>query len=144
MLFKQDEELDELLKTSITQHPQSLKTEFKRYFPELKEQEGVFVRNPFSSALDVDDIPDELQNQFYDIRNDSSARDVFQERPLSQFWCAMRKSYPQLSKLAIRILLPFATTYFCESGFSALIHIKTKARNRSKVEDDMRLALSNT
>ena len=63
---------------------------------------------------------------------------------LSQFWCAMRESYPQVSELAFRVLLPFATTYLCESGYSALVHIKTKARNRRKVEDDMRLALSNT
>ena len=34
-VIKQDEELDELLKTSITQHLQTLETEFKRYFPEL-------------------------------------------------------------------------------------------------------------
>ena len=56
----------------------------------------------------------------------------------------MRKSYLQVSELTFRILLPFATTYICESGFSALEHIKTKARNRRKVEDDVILALSNT
>ena len=143
-VIKEDEELDELLKTSITQYLQSLKTEFKRYFLELKEQEAAFVRNPFSTALDVDDIPDELQDQFYDLRNDLSACDIFQEMPLSQFWYAMRKSYPQLSKLAFQILLPFASTYLCESGFSVLVHIEMKARNRRKVEDDMKLALCNT
>ena len=58
-------------------------------------------------------------------------------------WCAIHKSYQQVSELAFRILLPFATKYLCESGFSALVHIKTNARNRRKVEDDMRLALSN-
>ena len=97
---KEDEELDEHLKTSITQHLQSLETEFKRYFPELKEKEAALVRNPFSTALDVSDIPDELQDQFYDLQNDLSARDVFQEMALSQFWCAMRESYPQVSELA--------------------------------------------
>ena len=142
--LKEDEQLDERLKTSITQHLQSLETEFKRYFPELKEQEVAFVRNPFSTALDVSDILDELQDQFYDLHNNSSARDVFQEMELPRFWCSMSESYPQVSELACRILLPFATTYLCESGFSALVQIKTKARNRWKVEDDMRLALSNT
>ena len=112
--------------------------------PELKEQGAVFVQNPFSTALDVDDIPDELEDQFYNLQNDSSARNAFQEMPLSQFWCAMSKFYPQLFKLAFPILLSFAITYLCENGFSALIDIKTKARNRRKVEDDMRLALSNT
>ena len=142
--LKEDEQLNERLKTSITQHLESIETEFKRYFPELKEQEVAFVRNPFSTALDVSDIPDELQDQFYDLHNDSSARDVFQEMELSRLWCSMSESYPQVSELAFRILLPFATTYLCKSGFSALVQIKTKAQNRRKVEDEMRLALSNT
>ena len=38
----------------------------------------------------------------------------------------------------------FATTYLCKSGFSALVHIKKKARNQRKVKDDIRLALSST
>ena len=61
-VIKQDEELDEPLETSVTQHLQSFETEFKRYFPELKEQEAVFVQNPFSTSLDVNDILHELQD----------------------------------------------------------------------------------
>ena len=91
--LKKDEQLDECLKTSIRQHLQSLETKFKRYFPKLKEQEVAFVRNPFSTALDVCDIPDKLLDQFYGLQNDSSAGDAFQEMELSRFWCAMRESY---------------------------------------------------
>ena len=47
-----NEKLDELLKTSVTQHLQSFEAEFKRYFPKPKEQAAAFVRNPFSTALD--------------------------------------------------------------------------------------------
>ena len=85
-----------------------------------------------------------MQEQFIDLKNDSTARDVYHEKSLSQFWCDMSESYPQISKLAFRTLLPFATTYLCESGFLTLLHIKTKERNRMKVEHHMRLALSNT
>ena len=56
----------------------------------------------------------------------------------------MREFYSQASELAFRILLRFATTYLCESDFSALAHIKMKVRNQRKVEDDMKLALLNT
>ena len=84
---------------------------------------------------------DQLPDQFYDLQNDSFARDVFREMALSQFWFAMCKSFPQVFELAFRILLPFATTYLCESSFSALVHIIKKAR---KVEDDLRLISSNT
>ena len=57
--YAYNDELDERLKTSITQHLQSLETMFKRYFPKLKKQEAAFVRNPFSTALNVSDIPDQ-------------------------------------------------------------------------------------
>ena len=40
------------------------------------------------------------------------------------------------------VLIPFATTYLCELGFSALLDIKTKQRNRLDTIDDMRVALS--
>ena len=70
---------NERLNISIAQHLQSLETLFKRYFPELKEQVATFVRNPFSIVSDVSDIPDELQDQFYDHQNLSSARDFFRK-----------------------------------------------------------------
>jgi hypothetical protein len=56
----------------------------------------------------------------------------------------MRRSYPNVALLAFRVLVPFASTYLWESGFSNLLQIKTKARNRLDVQDDMRLALTNT
>ena len=82
--IKEDEELDERLNTLTRQHLQSLKTALKQYFPELKEQEAAFVWNLFLTALNVSDIPDVLQDQFYDHQNHSSARDVFQKMALSQ------------------------------------------------------------
>ena len=82
--IKEDKELDERLNTSTTQHLQPLKTLLKRYFPEFKEQDAAFVRNPFSTTLNVSDISNELRDQFYDHQNHSSARDVFQKMALSQ------------------------------------------------------------
>ena len=82
--FRCDEALDECLDTLTTQHLQPLKTVLKQYFPELKEQEAAFVWNPFLTALNVSDIPDKLQDQFYDHQNHSSARDAFQKMALSQ------------------------------------------------------------
>ena len=40
--IKEDAEVDERLNTPITQHLQSFETVFKRYFPELKEQEAAY------------------------------------------------------------------------------------------------------
>uniref|UniRef100_H2Y7T4 Uncharacterized protein n=1 Tax=Ciona savignyi TaxID=51511 RepID=H2Y7T4_CIOSA len=64
------------------------------------------------------------------------------KKSLSQFWCEMYL-YPQISKLAFQVLLPFATTYL--SMLKWFQHMKTKERNKLNVEDDMRLApLSST
>lgn len=52
-------------------------------------------------------------------------------------------SYVKLREMALRYFMIFSTTYLCEQGFSALLVIKNKARNRLKVSDDLRLALSN-
>jgi hypothetical protein len=134
----------ENLKEEIGDHLQFLETEMQRYFPELSEDEAAVVRNPFHVSLDVADVPDEVQDEFLELRNDSTARDLFQEKTLTEFWCAMRRSYPNVALLAFRVLVPFASTYLCESGFSTLLQIKTKARNRLDVQDDMRLALTNT
>jgi len=45
-----------------------------------------------------------------------------------------------------KLLLLFPSTYFCESGFSTLLHVKTKNRNRPDftVEDELRYALDRT
>ena len=51
--------------------------------------------------------------------------------------------YPLLPNKAVNILLPFATTYLCETAFSALTNMKTKYRSRLVVESDMRVCLSN-
>lgn len=42
------------------------------------------------------------------------------------------------------ILIQFASTYLCESGFSKLVIIKNKYRSRIDPEDELRLAISNT
>ena len=136
--------IDEQLKTLMIEHLQSMEYEFQHYFSELKEKEPILARNPFSNFLDVSNIPEEMQEQFIEFKNDSTAHDIYHKKPLSQFWCDMTESYPQISKLGFRTLLSFATTYLCESGFSTLLHIKTKERNRMKVEHKMRLALPNT
>ena len=61
---------------------------------------------------------------------------------LATFWCAQLEMFPQLAESALNILVPFATTYLCESGFSTLVSIKTKPRNRLDPEDDMRVAIT--
>ena len=53
-------------------------------------------------------------------------------------------TYPLVAHIAIKAILPFLSTYLCETGFSNLKAIKTEIRNRLDVEPDLRCCLSET
>ena len=88
-------------------------------------------------SLNDTDVPDEVQDEFTELRNDSTANDLLQEKTLMEFWCDMHHSYPNVALLSLWILVPFVSTYLCESGFSTLLQIKTTARNRLDVQNYM-------
>ena len=56
----------------------------------------------------------------------------------------MAQIYPVLVKMALKVLMPFATTYECEAAFSMLLHINTKYLKRLDIKIDTRVALSKT
>ncbi|KAG7165328.1 hypothetical protein Hamer_G007133 [Homarus americanus] len=88
-MIEEDHLLDPSLKNEIIQHLKPLESELKRYFPEFEEEEGKLVRNPFSGTLDIAAIPDDVQGEFLDLRNDSAARDLYEDHtssPLAIFY----------------------------------------------------------
>lgn len=44
----------------------------------------------------------------------------FSPYSLIGFWNSIKDEYPEVSNKALRILIPFATSYLCEAGFSAV------------------------
>ena len=75
-------QLDQVLKDEITEHLQSLKKKDERYLPELSQEHETLVRIPLCTEPDVSSIPDDIQDEFLDLRNDSSACDVFHDSVL--------------------------------------------------------------
>lgn len=69
-------------------------------------------------------------------------KNFFETVELDEFWLRMKEKYSELSQKAIDQLLPFPTTYLCESAFSTHGIIKTKQRNRLDAEDATILAIS--
>ncbi len=110
---EEDSLLDPLLKTEITHLLRSLESELNMYFPEFEEDEGKLVRNPISGTLDITTIPSDVPDEFLDLKHDSAANDLYEENSLHVFWCSMHQSYPKVSEIVPRLLLPFSTTYFC-------------------------------
>ena len=78
------------------------------------------------------------------MKCNSTAKDDFEAMSLNSFWAKYLHIYKNVGSVAIRTLLPFSSTYLCESGFSALVSMKTKFRNKLECEADLRCALSST
>ena len=97
-------------------------TELQPYFPELSELESKLIRNP--SIVNVHFLPDNMQEEFLELVNDSVAKDAFETLSLTKFWSKMSVTYPVVSDV-LNSLLMFPSTYLCEQGFSMLLHMKT-------------------
>jgi len=54
------------------------------------------------------------------------------------------KIHPQIAEKALKVLVPFITTYLCEVGFSSMLTIKNEKRNCLDLQSDLRCALSKT
>ena len=130
------------LQRDIIEHLDCLGKEFTKYFPGINTEDALIAmaRNPFKCVVET--IPEDIQEEFLQLVHDSFAKDDFQILSLSDFWAKMHLVYPNVSQRALKIIIPFSSTYLCESGFSRLLAIKTKARNKLEVEDDMRCSLS--
>ena len=100
------------------------------------------VRKPF--AVLVEEVRDYLQDELFDLKNDSTFRDMFDTLLICEFWEKMCTSYPRVDKEYITKLLHFSSTYLCKSGFSTLMQMKNKTQNRLDVKNCLRCAFSST
>lgn len=62
---------------------------------------------------------------------------------LSDFLIFVKQEYALVSGKALRILIPFATSYVCKAGVSAVAVIKSKYHSKINGEQEMRVAISN-
>ena len=124
----------------IQQHISSLLGFFKKYFPENSSQYD-WVRDPFNAPAPTGFSSAE-EDQFIDMTSDSTLRLRFTSQTLSEFWLSVEREYPLLGQRAMGILLPFATSYLCETGFSAVAALKTKYRSQLNIEQELRVTVS--
>ncbi|XP_073328897.1 zinc finger BED domain-containing protein 5-like [Pagrus major] len=124
----------------IKQHISSLREMFQKYFPNNSAQYA-WVMDPFSAAVPAD-LSQAEEDQFIDMTSDSTLRLRFTAHTLSEFWIGVEREYPLIGQRALYILLPFATSYLCEIGFSAVASLKTKYRSQLNIEHDLRVAVS--
>ena len=104
----------------------------------------LWIHNPFLADLNAFCDDDLAKDDLIELRTMQMLRSDFNSKNVAEFWCFLIQAYPRQIKRAMVALIPFATTYFCVSGFSALLAIKTKQRNRLIAKNDMSVALSKT
>lgn len=88
-----------------------------------------------------------LQMEIIDFQENTVLKHQKQEVFCQEFWikfvCANK--YPELKKLALKLLTLFGSTYVCEAAFSKMNFIKNKFRNRladEHLQELMRIACS--
>lgn len=138
-------ELDENIKRNIYDHLKHLQLTFEEYFPNRHNisLSNSWICSPFEGDVSLNTsltLPE--KEKLIELSCDSSLKVIFKDRSLFDFWLSVINEYPVLSKKAIKILLPFCTTYLCEKGFSTYTYLKNKYRNRLNAEPDLRLKLS--
>ena len=113
LLEERQEGMLDHLKNGILEHLPSLESELEKYFPETTDEDLDFARNPFKYP--VEKRADDCQDEFLELINNSTARQEYKEKLLSQFWVAIKDSYLKNTEKAVCILFPFVSTYLCES-----------------------------
>ncbi|GFV20186.1 zinc finger BED domain-containing protein 5 [Trichonephila clavipes] len=72
---------------------------------------------------------------FIDFTSSGEIKRQFCNKTLFQFWAEVDDEFSELKTKAFRILLPFSTSYLCETGFSAVAAaLKTKYRSQLNIE----------
>lgn len=127
----------------IVNHLKDMEVYMHRYFPnDIDTQQ--WICNPFSIEMEeINFLNLKAQEEFAELTSDTTLRLRFSQVPVHEFWIEIKSEYPLLSEMAMNKLLPFCTTYLCESAFSTLTYIKSKYRSTLiNVENLLRPALT--
>ena len=111
------------------------------YFPNFEHREHYRVQHPFRLTGKPQRFLSADYVKLIEITSDTQLGAKFEEVPLDVFWRNLLEEYIETSKQAMKILLPLATKYLCESGFSRYANMKTKCRSKLDATSDIRLQL---
>ncbi|XP_046984181.1 zinc finger BED domain-containing protein 5-like [Schistocerca americana] len=126
-LESSEESLPDQIKINVAEHLRSLATIFREYFPE-PDPDDRWIQNPFScEEIDkIQGLTEEEQDQLVDLSSCGMMINIFIGDKITDFWATARKDYKKLGDKAMKKILPFATTYWCEQAFSSMWFMKNK------------------
>ncbi|KAK7901480.1 hypothetical protein WMY93_018249 [Mugilogobius chulae] len=141
-LHSEEKMMPSAVANAIRAHLQALGRQLRKYFPALDSHHN-WIQNPFVTlGQDIAGLTSRERDSLVELSCDSSLKLIFTQMHLVHFWMHVYAEYMDLGSKALRFLMPFTTTYLCETGFSSLVALKTKYRNRLDVGSDLRLKLT--
>ncbi|GFW24251.1 zinc finger BED domain-containing protein 5 [Trichonephila clavipes] len=107
---------------------------FKKYFFAQDNLIASYewVRDPFQNT--PEGLSTTEEESFIDFTSSGEIKRQFCNKTLFQFWAEVDDEFSELKTKAFRILLPFSTSYLCETGFSAVAALKTKYRSQLNIK----------
>ena len=131
------------VKSVMCSHLDTLILHFEKYFSKDMEKHN-WIRNPFVNNANLPQGSTSLEaEQFIDLTSDLTLKSLHNPNSLILFWVKARSEFPLVGRRALLVLVPFAMLYLCEVGFSAVAVIKSKYRNKTDIEREMRVVISN-
>ena len=126
-------------------HIDSLKEDLLIRFKDLTELViPNFVINPFGTNIET--LDPQFQEEFIDLQNDIECNTIFTQCGYSAFWITKEVSerYPHIYQTVKLMFVAFPSSYLVEKGFSTVVNLLTKQRNRLEISTrgDLRLFLT--
>ena len=89
-----------------------------------------WVRGPFRTTPEgLSTVEEEI---FIDFTASGKIKREFSNKSLFEFWAGVDDAFISLQTRALRIILPFSSSYLCEAGFSAVAAFKTTYRSQPR------------
>jgi hypothetical protein len=129
----------------VCNHLKIVKQKIETYFPNNFYEKFLWVRDPFQACNHENDPSLSKKEQLLELSSDGALKMKLCDLGMSRVWISpsVRSEFPKLSEEALKVVMQFSTTYLCEEGFSSLLQLKTKYRNRHIAYADLRLNLTN-
>ncbi|PNF14665.1 hypothetical protein B7P43_G11540 [Cryptotermes secundus] len=129
-------------------HSVNLHSRFSKYFPEVLSDKYKWITDPVHAVSPQNyDFYLEEEENYIDIYvyihvSDISPEVQFPRKSYTEFLVDIGEEFLQLKRKALNYLLPFTTSYVCETGFLEVAAIRTQFHSIVNLEKSLRVAIS--
>ena len=96
---------------------------------------------PFAANIPDSECDSTMQELLIDLQSDEEARAIFNAHGWTAFWIKCSDRFPELWAKVKLFLLAFPLPYIVEEGFSEVLYMRNKYRNRLDMDKTGRHAI---